>query len=345
MPIDEQEKKPMSNAEPAQSASGADSAEVKTLAVAVYNLATRGPWSKMPPDWPESNERIQAIAALLSAPKAEASVAKDARVLAERLDGICDEVDTEFEKLPLHHGKDIREEILTRQSAEIERFVQERENWWYDKVTEACNQRDGAEAKLAAMQSVPSETSGDLASLLVRQIEWSTHTFGSGCRTLGILKHIEKEIAEVRAKPDDLTEWVDIILLAIDGYWRHGGRKIMRDLTAKAEINYQRVYPMPTSEDEPSEHVRPAPSSEKALTDSRFVDLAMSILKMESRFKYDSDGPDLFCCPLCEEEIEAIYPDEDTAKAMNKIKHKEECAWVIANALLAHEAPKEGKHA
>ena len=97
-----------------------------------------------------------------------------------------------------------------------------------------------------------------LASFLARQIEWSTRTFGAGRRTLGILKHIEKEIAETKAKPEDLTEWIDIMILAIDGYWRHGGRPetIMRDLVAKAEINYQRVYPMPTSEDEPSEHVR-----------------------------------------------------------------------------------------
>jgi hypothetical protein len=97
-----------------------------------------------------------------------------------------------------------------------------------------------------------------LAIFLARQIEWSTRTFGGSHRTLGILKHIEKEIAEVKEKPEDLTEWIDIIILAIDGYWRHGGtpETIMRDLMGKAEINYQRVYPMPTSEDEPSEHVR-----------------------------------------------------------------------------------------
>ena len=97
-----------------------------------------------------------------------------------------------------------------------------------------------------------------LAVFLARQIEWSTQTFGTARRTLGITKHIEKEIVEVRAKPDDLTEWIDIIILALDGYWRHGGKPetILCDLNAKAEINYGRVYPMPTSEDEPSEHIR-----------------------------------------------------------------------------------------
>jgi hypothetical protein len=114
---------------------------------------------------------------------------------------------------------------------------------------------EGRTAILSGQSASPT-----LSTFLARQIEWSARTFGAGRRTLGILKHIEKEISEAKAKPEDLTEWIDIIILAIDGYWRHGGtpETIMPDLTAKAETNYKRTYPMPTSEDEPSEHVRDA---------------------------------------------------------------------------------------
>ena len=54
------------------------------------------------------------------------------------------------------------------------------------------------------------------------KILWSWKTFGPGARAEGICKHIEKELLEVRAKPDDLSEWVDIILLATDGALRAG---------------------------------------------------------------------------------------------------------------------------
>ncbi len=97
-----------------------------------------------------------------------------------------------------------------------------------------------------------------LADYLHEAREFSERTFGAGRRTLGVTKHIEKEIAEVRAKPDDLTEWVDIIILACDGYWRHGGQpgNLLADMLAKLAKNKARVWPKPTSEDEPVEHDR-----------------------------------------------------------------------------------------
>jgi hypothetical protein len=91
---------------------------------------------------------------------------------------------------------------------------------------------------------------------LKKQCKWSTKTFGPGLRTLGILKHIEKEIEEVKENPSDLYEWVDIVILAIDGYWRHGGRDLVQDLNKKMDICMQRTYPYPASDDEVSEHIR-----------------------------------------------------------------------------------------
>jgi hypothetical protein len=97
-----------------------------------------------------------------------------------------------------------------------------------------------------------------LTKYLERQKEWSIKTFGNGKRTLGIIRHIEKELKEVEAKPNDLTEWIDVIILALDGYWRHGGNTeiIMNILQAKQDNNFTRVYPFPKSGDEPSEHIR-----------------------------------------------------------------------------------------
>jgi hypothetical protein len=98
----------------------------------------------------------------------------------------------------------------------------------------------------------------DLVGYLTRQWEWSKRTFGPGKRTKGILRHIEKELLEIEAKPDDLTEWADVVILAMDGFWRHGGKPedLMRVLQAKQEKNFARVWPTPTSEDEATEHVR-----------------------------------------------------------------------------------------
>ena len=91
-----------------------------------------------------------------------------------------------------------------------------------------------------------------------RQIEWSRKTFGPGKRTGGILQHIRKELAEIEAQPADLSEWIDAVILAMDGYWRHGGtaQSFMPDLLAKQAKNFSREWPTPTSEDMAVEHVR-----------------------------------------------------------------------------------------
>ena len=98
----------------------------------------------------------------------------------------------------------------------------------------------------------------ELSEYLEGQKEWSLRTFGDGKRTLGIIKHIGKELDEVMADPSDSCEWIDIIILALDGYWRHSGsiELIMQNLINKQRINFQRVYPKPESEDEATEHER-----------------------------------------------------------------------------------------
>ncbi len=93
---------------------------------------------------------------------------------------------------------------------------------------------------------------------LSAQRAWSHVTFGRGRRTVGITRHIEKECEEIRAKPDDLGEWIDVMILALDGYWRAGGTPNMIEwhLREKQDKNFGRRWPAPQSEDEPTEHVK-----------------------------------------------------------------------------------------
>lgn len=92
-----------------------------------------------------------------------------------------------------------------------------------------------------------------------RQKDWSLRNFGDSLRTSGITKHIEKELDEIRAEPTDRTEWLDVLTLALDGYWRCGGEDIMADLQALQDRNFKRTWvPSSDPENEPSEHYRGA---------------------------------------------------------------------------------------
>jgi hypothetical protein len=111
----------------------------------------------------------------------------------------------------------------------------------------------------SASGGVIGETMEDcLIPYLERQMMWSSKTFGNGLRSKGIVDHIRKELLEISADPTDLTEWVDVIILAMDGYWRHGGHPLdlMRMLQEKQNKNFDRLWPVPTSEDVAVEHVR-----------------------------------------------------------------------------------------
>jgi len=97
-----------------------------------------------------------------------------------------------------------------------------------------------------------------LEEYLEDQREWSTRVFGDGKRTEGILKHIAKESTEVRDDPEDLMEWIDIAILALDGAWRAGFQpeEIVLALVEKQEINFGRKWNVPDSENEAVEHIR-----------------------------------------------------------------------------------------
>lgn len=102
----------------------------------------------------------------------------------------------------------------------------------------------------------------DLVQFIGEQIEFSERTFGPGTRTSGVIAHIRKELAEIEESPHDLTEWVDVMLLAFDGAWRAGYRpdEIAAALRAKFEKNKRRSWPdWRQNTDGPIEHI-PEPS-------------------------------------------------------------------------------------
>lgn len=60
----------------------------------------------------------------------------------------------------------------------------------------------------------------DLVQHLARQMAFSKATFGPGPRTLGVLDHLSKEIEEVRESGGASEEWVDLVILSLDGLTR-----------------------------------------------------------------------------------------------------------------------------
>lgn len=108
---------------------------------------------------------------------------------------------------------------------------------------------------------------------ICRQIVFSRSTFGPGDREKGVIDHIRKELVEIENAPTPelkLKEWIDVIILAIDGAWRclsvtNGGNfdtvaaiRICDEIEAKQQKNENRVWPdwrtMPT--DKAIEHDR-----------------------------------------------------------------------------------------
>lgn len=85
----------------------------------------------------------------------------------------------------------------------------------------------------------------DLVAHLDRQRAFSIKAFGPGARVEGISDHIKKELVEVAAAPKDISEWIDIVLLGLDGAWRagHSSWDIADALAAKLVKNEARQWP------------------------------------------------------------------------------------------------------
>lgn len=97
----------------------------------------------------------------------------------------------------------------------------------------------------AALTAPDTQPIFDLIAHLHRQRDFSARTFGPGARTAGVCDHIRRELAEIEAAPADITEWVDVILLALDGAWRSGAQpeEIAAAVEAKQTKNERRDWP------------------------------------------------------------------------------------------------------
>ncbi|HCR1227040.1 TPA: DUF550 domain-containing protein [Pseudomonas aeruginosa] len=80
---------------------------------------------------------------------------------------------------------------------------------------------------------------------LERQRQFSERTFGPGSRAAGVVDHIRKELREIEEAPGDLAEWIDVVILALDGAWRTGATpaQIIDALLAKQAKNESRTWP------------------------------------------------------------------------------------------------------
>lgn len=80
---------------------------------------------------------------------------------------------------------------------------------------------------------------------LARQRVFSQKTFGNGPDTGRILDHIRKELLEIEQSPNDLEEWIDVVMLALDGAWRtgHTNEAVVNMLAAKLAKVELRKWP------------------------------------------------------------------------------------------------------
>ncbi len=85
----------------------------------------------------------------------------------------------------------------------------------------------------------------DLVDHLRCQRKWSEQTFGPGERTAGVIDHIRSELVEITVAPNDLEEWIDVVLLAFDGAWRAGytPEEIVIAFAVKQAKNMKRTWP------------------------------------------------------------------------------------------------------
>jgi hypothetical protein len=151
---------------------------------------------------------------------------------------------------PIEEHAEISREQCRRNATHSEFIREDREDF-------AAYQKAKQDAT-AALSTPPAPSAPTLRQFLERQIPWSRETFGAGPRVGGVTKHIEKEVQEIRENPTDLSEWIDVVILALDGAWRagHTAEQVEAALFAKQEKNMAREWPPPTDDDTPNEHVR-----------------------------------------------------------------------------------------
>jgi hypothetical protein len=108
-----------------------------------------------------------------------------------------------------------------------------------------------------------------------------------------VVQHIRKELTEIEAQPTDLSEWIDVAILALDGAWRagHSPEDIIAALVAKQAKNEARVWPdwRERSEDVAIEHDRTSEAPAEAFTAADVLD-SIELAKTEDGGGYEDSG-------------------------------------------------------
>jgi len=99
-----------------------------------------------------------------------------------------------------------------------------------------------------------------LEDCIKRQQTFALKAFGEGDHSKGLLEHIKKEVIEIYEDASDTEEWVDIIILAMEGAWRTGAspKDIADIFNLKMSKNERRAWPAIGSIEpgKPIEHLR-----------------------------------------------------------------------------------------
>ena len=75
--------------------------------------------------------------------------------------------------------------------------------------------------------------------------KWTLDTFGPAKRPAGQIDHIRKELLEIEADPTNREEWIDVILIALDGLMRLGATAgdVVAEMDRKLAKNRARTWP------------------------------------------------------------------------------------------------------
>jgi hypothetical protein len=132
--------------------------------------------------------------------------------------------------------------------------------WYSDCPDEGCVLLDEEMTAPAAL----GVRGYDLISHLYRQREFSLKTFGPGPLTNRLIDHIMKEFTEIVADPLDVKEWVDVMILAMDGAYRTGAtpEQVTNALKEKQKRNEGRKWPdwRTSDPDKAMEHISEDPA-------------------------------------------------------------------------------------
>ena len=89
---------------------------------------------------------------------------------------------------------------------------------------------------------------------------WNFNTYGPGERLTGTIEHIKEELTEIEKEPHDIVEWVDVIMLAMNGALRHGHepQDIIDAFFKKLEKNKARKWQnwQEVPEGQPIKHIK-----------------------------------------------------------------------------------------